>query len=67
MTLPDLGCGRQGRPLDRTTKTVSELIALLQVMPPDAPVWSEGCDCWGDCTGVELQDEGGVLILRGTP
>ena len=31
---------------------VSELIALLQLMPQDLPVELEGCDCWTDAVGV---------------
>lgn len=31
---------------------VSELIALLQLMPQDLPVEMEGCDCWTDAVGV---------------
>jgi hypothetical protein len=45
--------------------TVSKLIALLQSMPQDALVWTEGCDCYGAADGVKLSDtDGTVLITR---
>lgn len=36
--------------------TVGELIALLQEYPPDAIVWTEGCDCVGAADRVEYSD-----------
>jgi hypothetical protein len=49
--------------------TVAELAEKLASLPPDAPVWIEGCDCVGKADGVSLRDdadEGGyVLIERG--
>jgi hypothetical protein len=44
--------------------TVAELIAELQKMPPDAKVWHEGCDCYGQADGVKLDPDGTVLITR---
>ena len=32
--------------------TVEELIALLEQLPPDMPVWAEGCDCVNEVKGV---------------
>lgn len=42
---------------------VSELIELLQSMPQDKEVFTEGCDCEGDVGGVAI-DEEDVLIYR---
>lgn len=40
--------------------TVSELIDILQKMPPSALVALEGCDCYGKAIGVEYRsDQGG--------
>jgi len=44
--------------------TVAQLIKLLERMPKDARVWHEGCDCLGAADGVELDDDGTVLISR---
>ena len=44
--------------------TVTELIDLLKQMPPDAFVLHQGCDCVGAANGVELEDDGTVLITR---
>lgn len=43
--------------------TVTELIKKLQLMPPDAQVETEGCDCIGQAEGVRL-DGDEVLITR---
>lgn len=43
--------------------TVAELIRKLQLMPPDAQVETEGCDCIGQAEGVRL-DGDEVLITR---
>lgn len=43
---------------------VHELIAALQLMPHDADVQAEGCDCIGDCDKAVMQDDGAVLLLR---
>ncbi len=37
--------------------TVAELIDRLRGLPPALPVVLEGCDCFGDATGVEVVDE----------
>lgn len=42
---------------------VSDLITKLQLMPPDAKVETEGCDCIGQAEGVRL-DGDSVLITR---
>lgn len=33
--------------------TVKELIEQLQNLNPEALVETEGCDCWGPCSGAE--------------
>lgn len=43
--------------------TVTELIEKLKVMPPDAEVETEDCDCIGQAEGVRL-DGDTVLITR---
>lgn len=42
---------------------VTELIEKLKLMPPDAQVETEGCDCIGQAEGVRL-DMDTVLITR---
>ncbi len=44
--------------------SVKELISLLTEMPEDAPVWHEGCDCFGAADGVSLKKDGSVCISR---
>ena len=44
--------------------TVAELIKLLQELPQDAEVFSEGCDCYGECSGASLMADGTVLVER---
>ena len=44
--------------------TVRELIAELQKQPPDAMVVSDGCDCVGLATGVELHENHVYLRRR---
>ena len=46
---PEEQNGGRGLP----TLTVGELIALLEQLPPDMPVWAEGCDCVNEVKGVE--------------
>lgn len=41
--------------------TVGALIAELQTLPQDAFVLTEGCDCEGPCSGVELSGKQAVL------
>jgi hypothetical protein len=36
--------------------TVGELIALLEKMPKDIVVLTEGCDCFGDADNVECKE-----------
>ena len=46
--------------------TVTQLIALLQTMPPDAKVFHEGCDCIGMASDVTFnEDDGSVMIVLG--
>lgn len=44
--------------------TVADLINKLQLLPPDAKVETEGCDCIGDAAGVVIETDGTVLITR---
>jgi hypothetical protein len=48
----------------KPTMTVAELIAALQQFPHEAPVITEGCDCVGPAAGVEVEDDGVVIIHR---
>lgn len=50
--------------------TVKELIEILQALPPDTLVETEGCDCWGPCVGAVLVEgktrpasRGGISIV----
>ncbi len=38
--------------------TVAELIEALRKLDPELRVHTEGCDCTGPCTGVEVGDDG---------
>jgi hypothetical protein len=53
---------------DTDTLTVAQLIERLRQMPPDAPVFTEGCDCTGECADVVLEDASDgkkcVMLLR---
>lgn len=51
---------------ERKQLTVAELIeALLEIENQDLPVYTEGCDCWGDAGSVSLNEDGrSVLIER---
>lgn len=42
--------------------TVAELIEHLYQMPPEAPVWCEGCDCVNPATTATLHEDGRVWI-----
>ena len=46
------------------TTTVTHLIDALTQFPPDMPVWTEGCDCWGNAVRVETWDDKLILIGR---
>ena len=43
--------------------TVAQLRGLLGQVPDNAPVWLEGCDCWGKASGVLYDIEGGGSIV----
>lgn len=44
---------------------VRQVIELLQKLPGDAMVWSDGCDCCGETCGVEYdQKDNSVLMAR---
>jgi hypothetical protein len=52
--------------------TVRQLVEILMELPLDLPVYVEGCDCWGECSGARTDDghetsEGTemVLVTRG--
>ena len=38
--------------------TVGELMALLEQLPPDLPVWAEGCDCVNEVKGAGIYRHG---------
>lgn len=44
--------------------TVAELIVQLQALPQDAPVVTEGCDCYGPASGAALAYDGTVAVTR---
>lgn len=44
--------------------TVAELLVELQKLPPDAYVFTEGCDCTGPCSGAALDSAGNVTLQR---
>ena len=47
--------------------TVAELIEQLRQYPADMPVLHEGCDCWGEASGLVAKKDGKVdcvLITR---
>lgn len=53
--------------MNENTMTVKELIEILQEFPPDMPVLTEGCDCYGDAYSVDIIKDGDcsyVLIER---
>lgn len=37
----------------KTPMTVGAVMAELAKHPPEALVWTEGCDCYGDVVGIE--------------
>ncbi len=47
---------------------VKELIKQLQAVDGELHVLTEGCDCWGPCSGVSIEDTLGgqrrVVLLR---
>ncbi len=55
-------------PDDNPKHTVADLIKQLQFLDPDAEVWTDGCDCYGQWNGVINPNdvEGYVLIGRKT-
>ena len=44
--------------------TVAELIAELSKCPPDARVWTAGCDCNAEAGSVDIEPDGTVMIQR---
>jgi hypothetical protein len=47
--------------------TVAQLIEQLQKLPQDAKVETEGCDCYGPCSGAVQTDfeDPTVVVTRG--
>ena len=43
--------------------TVEELIKLLETMPKDALVWSEGCDCYGAVASAEYDESDNSITI----
>jgi len=50
--------------LEEGQLTVAQLIEELKLMPQDAPVWHQGCDCEGCANDVIEDFDGSVLITR---
>jgi hypothetical protein len=44
--------------------TVKELIEDLLLLPPDAPVASDGCDCVGVVTGAEMSGKYAIILRK---
>jgi hypothetical protein len=44
--------------------TAAQLIAELSKFPADMPVWTEGCDCYGEAAGVTDMLDGTLMIVR---
>lgn len=45
--------------------TVADLILALQSLPNQKElVWTEGCDCIGEASGIEYHPDRGLLITR---
>jgi hypothetical protein len=42
--------------------TNDELIKILKKFPKDAPIWIEGCDCYGVASGAKTLVPDGILI-----
>lgn len=43
---------------------VAQLIELLKRAPQDAKVITEGCDCIGECDGIEVDKDGDLMLTR---
>ena len=48
----------------RKPLTCAEAIAILQTMPPDATLLSEGCDCIDDCKGIFYDASDNTILLE---
>lgn len=44
--------------------TVGQLIEELSKFDKSLPVWTEGCDCYGEAASVRLCADGTLLIER---
>ena len=44
--------------------TAAELRELLEDIPDDALVETEGCDCIGEANGVEYDEESNTVLIR---
>lgn len=47
--------------------TVRELVDMLQKLPDrykNMSAFVEGCDCEGDCCGIQVDEDQGVLFCR---
>ncbi len=47
------------------TMTVGQLLEVLKALPVDAPLMSEGCDCYGSVVSARKLEDGMVLLERG--
>lgn len=43
--------------------TIRELIELLEGLPPELRVETEGCDCIGIAGGVDVSDDDGTVLI----
>jgi hypothetical protein len=51
-------------PVPRKPLTVAEAIAILQTMPPDATLLSEGCDCIEDCMRISYDASDNTVLME---
>lgn len=57
MTKKGIQSQSQEGAMTKHTLTVRELIAELEkVKNKNLPVWTEGCDCWGEAMGILEED-----------
>lgn len=49
---------------DAETLTVRELVEELMKLPPDAKVYTEGCDCLGNIASVTVESDQTIMLNR---
>lgn len=45
--------------------TVQELMDKLKTLPPDLPVWVEGCDCYGPAEDAQEHEDNKDIREKG--